>query len=171
MTSDEKSTKPRELVHRAQAQATKWLHELRRARQNLPSSPSVARARREYHDAVMAYWEQIKRFRNRDHIEREWHQEEIRHLGGTLEDISLMRLSDIERETTEKDPNTGAEMVVSGSEPWVMDPQTALAVNDQLDSCAHELGFDADPKDKRETFGWVEQDDDDIAEEVSASGD
>lgn len=151
--SEEKSTKPREMVHRAQADATKWLHQLRRARQGVPNAPSIDRARCEFHDSVMAYWEQIKRFRGREHIQSQWTEEEISALGGTLADLKHLRLGTESYQTKEEDPDTRLTKTVTRTEPWTMQPQTAMQVFDKLDDCAHELGFDAAPERRADTTG------------------
>jgi len=140
--ADEKSTKPREMVHKSQALCAEWLHQLRRARQGMPDSPDPERAERELHDAVMLYWEQIKRFRRNGHIEERWHSEPVFD-GLTLQDLAEKRLTTEERVVTRTDPMTNSEETVTVDEPWQLTPIHARQVFDALDTCAHALGFDA----------------------------
>jgi len=162
--ADEKSTKPREMVHKSQALCAEWLHQLRRARQGMPDSPDPERAERELHDAVMLYWEQIKRFRNREHIETEWYEEPVFD-ELALDELAAKRLTTQERAVTRTDPMTNSEETVTVEEPWQLTPVQARQVFDQLDACAHKLGFDAEPVEIRKTFGYEEVD----AEEVAQS--
>lgn len=140
----EESRKPREMVHRAQGQCAQWLHELRRARQGLQQAPSRERARREWHDAVMLYYEQIKRFSHKEHIQDEWHEEEAVN-GQTLADLGEKRLGTESETVQTRDPDTNATVSETRRRPWVLEPAEALDVYDQLDKCAHALGFDAEP--------------------------
>jgi hypothetical protein len=133
------------MVHRAQAKCIQWLHLLRRGRHGLKDGPSEERAKREFHAAVMTYYEQIKRFAHKQHIEREWHEEPI--LGEqTLDDLRDLRLGDIAEQTTRVNPDTMSRERVAESQPWMLSPREALLVYDQLDTCAHRLGFDAEAK-------------------------
>jgi hypothetical protein len=161
---EEKSRKPREMVHRAQAQCANWLHQLRRARQQQPDAPDIDRAHAEFHSAVMLYWEQIKRFRDRDHIEDEWHREAVVELDGEeqpLEALADRRLGTIATQQASRNPETNAVQQTATRRPWRLSPQQALAVYDQLDKCANSLGFDAEPVQQRSIVEPVEVDPDD----------
>jgi len=165
--ADEKSTKPRGMVHRAQAQCAKWLHQLRRARQSLPDSPPVDRAEREFHDAVMLYWEQIKRFAHRENIEREWHEtahESIPTDEGTLASVRELRLATVADQVERVNPETMGTRIETVTEAWTMTPPQALAVYDQLDECSNKLGFDAEPVNIRKRFGYLEVEDEEEVE-------
>jgi predicted YcjX-like family ATPase len=155
------------MVHRAQAQCAKWLHQLRRARQSLPNSPPVDRAEREFHDAVMLYWEQIKRFAHRENIEREWHEtahESIPTDEGTLASVRELRLATVADQVERVNPETMGTRIETVTEAWTMTPPQALAVYDQLDECSNKLGFDAEPVNIRKRFGYLEVEDEEEVE-------
>lgn len=179
---EEKSRKPREMVHRAQAQCANWLHQLRRARQGQPDAPDLDRARSEFHAAVMLYWEQIKRFRTRDHIEAEWYDEPAVELQGEtqpLEALAERRLRTVATQQASRNPETNALQMTASREPWELGPRQALQVHDQLDKCANSLGFDAEPVQQRSIVEPVEVDPDEEPQskfdpqpvEVPADGD
>lgn len=152
MTEDEKSRKPREMVHRAQAQCARSLHRLRRARRG-EAPMTFSQAQQAFHDAVMMYWEQIKRFSHRKHIETLWNEEQVFN-GYTLDDLRKKRLDTAQRRSQQYDPDSNSTTEVLSRNPWTMDPIEALAVFDKLDQCAHQLGFDASPKDERPFEDW-----------------
>lgn len=159
MAGDEPSTKPRQLVHSTQAEAVEWQHRLERAMRGL-GPWNVERATKEYHSAVMAYYQQIARFRHRKHIAEEWHEESVGQYD-CLADLQAKRFEFEEREEAVEDPDTNETQTRTVQDPWIMDPQDALAVHDRLDRCAHKLGFDAEPDTVRESYGAVELDEDD----------
>jgi hypothetical protein len=149
------------MVHRAQAQCANWLHQLRRARQQQPDSPDIDRARAEFHSAVMMYWEQIKRFRDRDHISDKWHDEAVVDLGDgdeALEALKDKRLDMVATRQTARSPETNAVRQTTSRRPWQLTPEQALDVYDQLDKCANALGFDAEPVQQRSIVEPVEVD-------------
>jgi hypothetical protein len=156
------------MVHRAQAQCANWLHQLRRAHQQQPESPDLDRAESEFHSAVMLYWEQIKRFRDRDHITDEWHEEAVVDLGDgeqPLEALASKRLDTVATREAARDPETNAVQQTASRRPWRLSPQQALSVYDQLDKCANELGFDAEPVQQRSIVEPVEVDPEDADDE------
>jgi len=165
---DEKSQKPREMVHRSQTQCAQWLHQLRRSRQGLPEAPELRRAEAELHDAVMILWEQIKRFSHRENIEEEWHHKEWEGIpteDRTLESLRELRLGSVTTAVERKNPETGVRKIERESQAWVMDPGRALAVLDALDHCANTLGFDAEPVPVRKSYGYEEVELDEEAEQ------
>jgi hypothetical protein len=109
----------------------------------------------------MLYWEQIKRFRQRDNIHDEWHGEPVVD-DMSLDDLGEMRLRQQARQTERKDPDTNTMQTVTEREPWVMPPTQALKVYDKLDECANVLGFDAEPVEVRKKFGYQRVDADDL---------
>lgn len=174
--SDEPSSKPRELVHRAQLDCKQWYRRLRRARRGR-GKLSYEEAVREWHDAVMTYYEEIKRFRQNEPIQEEWHQEVVFD-GETLESLSNKRLTSEISTETETDPDTNVTQEVRRQQPWTMTPNQSLAVYDQLDKCANALGFDAEANSKDPVTGAGEKGDPEEMDhlnanplEVSASGD
>ena len=169
MPQEEKSDKPRQMVHRAQAEAINWIHRYQNAHQGLVDDDNRTKYQAGLHNAVFLYWKQIDRFSHRGQIETEWHHEEV-FPDTTLEDLREMMLSTVTKTERESDPDTGSEERVTVERPWRLEPQQALRVHDQLDKCAHKLGFDASPKQPRPTYGWVEPDDE-IADETEANSD
>jgi hypothetical protein len=146
---EEKSKKPREMVHKTQAAAGDWINHYRRAQRNLPQSPSIERAVPELHCAVMAYFEQMMRFRHKPVIEKEWHKQEVPGVGVTLNELSQQRLKTEQRRVTRFDSEANREVTERVDQPWTLTPRQAVNVNDQLDACAHKLGFDATTSDQR----------------------
>jgi len=169
MPSEEKSDKPRQMVHKAQAEAIEWIYRYQQIHQGLSDSMSRDEARAGMHNAVLLYWKQIDRFSHRGRIESEWHEEHIFD-DTTLEDIREKLLSTKTEVTTEYDASKGKEEQVRVEKPWRLTPRQALRVHDQLDKCAHRLGFDASPKQTEPTYGWVEAGDE-IADETGGSAD
>lgn len=127
----------------AQAECASWIHQLERARQGLPGAVTESTAAGELHSAVMLYWTQIRRFRDQDAIQSVWSDERVPGFDFTLSGLSKMRLQTTESRQRVWNPDTGSEEVHRTSKPWQMSPNMALAVHDQLDRCAHQLGFDA----------------------------
>jgi hypothetical protein len=170
----ESSGRPREMIHRAQALASKWLYRFRRARKGHPDAVSEQRAESELHDAVMSYYEQIRRFRGRSKIKELWTAEAVGNGDGwtdaqgnaiTLEEIAKFRLQVQREERVESTRGTGKREVVEYQQPWVMTPQQSLWVMDQLDKCAHALGFDANAE-SDDPLAEVEE-----ADDVDGDGD
>lgn len=147
MRGEEKSQKPRELIHNAQRQVIKWLYSLRRARRG-NSDVAVERAREELHDATMIYFEQLKRFRTAGRINSMWNEDPVVEVGGeklTLAELGEQRLRTEVVERRQPDPETMGEVTVREEQPWTLSPRQALQVIDALDDCANALGFDAIP--------------------------
>jgi len=170
----ESSGRPREMIHRAQALASKWLYRFRRARKGHPDAVSEQRAESELHDAVMSYYEQIRRFRGRSKIKQLWTEEAVGNGEGwtdrqgrpvTLEDIGELRLHVQREERVTSTRGTGRREVVEDRQPWVMKPQQSLWVMDQLDKCAHALGFDANAETDDPLAEVIQADDDDATED------
>jgi hypothetical protein len=147
--NEEKSRKPREMVHRAQAQCSTCVLQLQRAHQGRPDAPDFETAREEFHAAVFLYWEQIKRFASEARIEELWHEEAVGDLEYTLADLGRKRLETetVRREQT--DPDTQSLQQLTEEQPWTLPPEEALQVYDKLDACANALGFDAKPDEDR----------------------
>jgi protein-disulfide isomerase-like protein with CxxC motif len=146
---DEKSQKPREMVHRAQANCANTLHRLRLVRQGVRDGNSESLAR-QFHSAVMLYWEQIKRFSSQSRIQKVWHNEGVVALRGydkaqPLARLGEYRLRNEPRSKEVPDPETGGTTVQTVETAWYLKPSKALAVYDALDRLANELGFDARP--------------------------
>lgn len=146
---DEKSQKPREMVHRAQANCANTLHRLRLVRQGVREGDGEAAAR-QFHSAVMLYWEQIKRFSAQSRIQEVWHDEGVVPLRGyeepqPLATLGEYRLHNEPRSKEVPDPETGGTTVKTVETAWYLKPPQALAVYDALDRLANELGFDARP--------------------------
>jgi hypothetical protein len=157
MRDEEKSSKPREMVHAAQAEAINWTHQYRRAHQGATDADELERIRAELHAAVMLYWEQLSRFAGRKQIETAWADETV--FGDvTLEDLRKYRFAASKNRESQYDPDSGSAEPTVVEEPWRLEPRQALAVLDQLNKCAHLLGFDASPKDTRDRFTIARED-------------
>lgn len=159
---DEKSNKPREMVHRAQARSTQRLHEYRLALHGEPGAPRPSTAARRLHVGTMLYFEQIKRFAAEERLEDLWHNETAVEIDGTdktLDELQELRLTQNVRVEQQIDPETNATEAVEEREPWRLSPQQALSVNDKLDQCANSLGFDARPTRDADTTGVGADDD------------
>jgi len=169
---DEKSSKPREMVHRAQASVANALHRLRLAHQEVRHTDERDELAREFHSAVLLYWEQIKRFSSEERIAELWHQQGVVKLSGYDDPQPLQRLAEyrLRSETHREevpDPESGGTTVRQVSEAWHLSPRQALAVYDQLDRCANELGFDARPtRQAAETGAGAETEGDDGLEDM-----
>jgi hypothetical protein len=137
---EEKSNKPRQMVHKAQAESINWIYKFQQVHQGLADTDR-AKAQAGLHNAVLLYWRQIDRFSDRGQIEHEWYEE------------------------PEYNARKGRTETVRVEKPWRLDPQDAIRVHEQLDKCAHQLGFDAVPKSETPTYGWIERGDE-IADET-----
>jgi len=146
MTDDEQSSRPRRMVHDAQARCAQAIYQLERARQGLPGAQSVERAKRELHSAVMLYWTQIRRFRDRDDVKKLWEKKALdpeQYPDTSLQDLAHLRLKHQPSEQLVWNDERGCEERRTVSEPFLMPPELALAAHDRLDACAGKLGFDA----------------------------
>jgi len=159
-TDDEPSSKPREMVHRAQAESINAIYRYQQVHQGLldETKLNAVEARASLHNAVMLYWRQMDRFSNRGRVEDIWHDEEI-YDGVTLEDLRLKMLTVSTEVKREYNAANATEESVRVEKPWRLTPQQAIRVHEQLDRCAHKLGFDASPKRDEPTYGWIEVDD------------
>jgi len=121
----------------------------------------------------MLYWEQIKRFRHRENIQDEWSDEPVFESGDeqiTLKDIAGLRLTTVTTQRQRENPDTNRSETVTETEPWTMSPRQALDVYDQLDACAHKLGFDAEPVEVRKKFGYQEIDEEELPDDADRFG-
>lgn len=172
---DQEMQEPRRHLMAAREDCIKWLKHLRRALQGLPKSPSAERARLELHGAVMTYYDQLRRFRSLDRLEGPWHEQAVAdgwtttatvandgelervETPMTLELLGQQRLDVDRRKRRTRDPDTNATTTEIVEDAWSLSRQQALAVIDQLDTCAHKLGFDIQPSRQAKVTGAGKQ--------------
>lgn len=165
---EQEMAEPQKHLMAAREDCIKWLKHLRRGLQGLPQAPAADRARRELHGAVMTYYDQLRRFRHEERLAETWYQEPVvdgwtvidqgEEQPATLEALAAQRLAVSRRREQNVNPNTNAPTSEVVEEPWTLARDQALAVIDQLDTCAHMLGFDITPTRQAPTTGAGQQD-------------
>jgi hypothetical protein len=156
----EKSSRPRAMIHDAQQHAYQWHDMAMRSHQNV-AEMSEEGIRRMFHTAVLNYWTQLKRFKHSGHVENIWFEEITAVRGGTkLDDLGKLRFKSETTTGGELDPNTG-QMTQARERPLSLEIEESARVLDQLDKVANALQFDANAKEERERYGSVTVDEDD----------
>jgi hypothetical protein len=154
----ERSSRPRAMIHDAQQHAYQWHDMAMRAHQNV-ADMSEEGIQRMYFTAVMNYWKQLERFSGSSHVRDIW-TVTIEEVGLALEDLREVRFKSETTQGGDLDPSTG-QMTQARDRPWSLEIEQSTRVLDQLDRVANALQFDAQAKEERPRYGSVKVDEDD----------
>lgn len=160
--NEEKSRRPREMIHDAQARAYQLHYLVLQAHQGV-TDVDRERLRREFHTAVMNYWKQLERFSHNSHAKQFWDNQVIFERGGqgvTLRDLGRLRLRTTTEHVETESPDTGPT-VETRQQPVTMTEAESIEVLTALDRVANALEFDASAKNERPRYGAVEADEED----------
>lgn len=143
----ERSRKPRQMIHRAQAQVLDDIYKLHAAR-STEDEQALAAAQQKLHASTMVYWRTLYRYHDHDSVRDLWTEplgvgDDI-----SLNDVRQLRLAEDVEHVERYDPDLATERRERRTRNWTMSPALALAINDQLDLCAAELGFAAPPEEE-----------------------
>lgn len=159
MKQEERSSRPRQMIHDAQEHAYQWHEKALQAHQGVAQADREA-IRRMFHTAVLNYWTQLRRHSDNKHARDLWTEPVITGDGeiDALKDLGGIRFETERSGEGHFDPETG-EVVGQTVRPASLSIEQSAEALDQLDRVANALSFDAAAKEERPRYGAVEAED------------
>jgi hypothetical protein len=115
----ERSSRPRAMIHDAQEHAYQWHDMAMRAHQNV-AEMSEEGIRRMYFTAVMNYWKQLERFSGSSHVRDIWNENIAEGWDMSLEKLREVRFKSETTQGGDLNPNTG-QMTQARKRPWSLE--------------------------------------------------
>jgi len=162
MAQEERSSRPRQMIHDAQEQAYRWHDMAMRAHQGVTDADRET-IRRRFHTAVMNYWKCLERHSRSSHVRQFWRGRGLIPTPGGGDDMTLAELGGQRFETERIDgggfDHESGEVEGAEQQAKALSIRQSAAALEALDRVANALAFDAQAKEERPRSTPVEAED------------